>query len=53
MEDFNDKYLGNVPFLNSVPASNQHLTLRLYVDHAIDESTLVRMNQNNGFSILS
>ena len=42
--DFNDVKLENIKFfkVNYQPAVNEHLTPEVYVDTAIDESTLVR-----------
>ena len=46
------KNLDNLRFVkvNSLPAINQYLTPKQYVDDAIDEPTLVRNNQDNDFT---
>ena len=50
--DFNDVKLENIKFVkvNYQPAVNEHLTPKIYVDNAIDESSLVRNNQDYGFN---
>ena len=50
--DFNDVKLENIKFVkvNYQPAVNEHLTPKVYVDNAIDESSLVRNNKDNNFS---
>ena len=35
---------------NQLPQIDSHLTAKLYVDKAIDESSLVRHNQDNDFN---
>ena len=49
--DFKNEEIENMKFVqvNYQPAVNQHLTPKNYVDNAIDESTLVRNNQDNNF----
>ena len=49
--DLNDKNLDNVRFgkVNSLLAVREHLTAKLYVDNAMDETTLVRSDKNNDF----
>ena len=36
--------------VNQLPQIDSHLTAKLYVDNAIDESSLVRNNQDNDFN---
>ena len=50
--DFNDVKLEHIKFVkvNYSPAIGQHLTLKVYVDNAIDETSLVRNNKDNDFS---
>ena len=50
--DFNDVKLEHIKFVkvNYSPAIGQHLTLKVYVDNAIDETPLVRNNKDNDFS---
>ena len=50
--DFNDVKLENVKFVkvNYQPAVNEHLTPKIYVDVAINESTLVRNNKDKSFT---
>ena len=50
--DFNDVKLENIKFVkvNYSPAFGQHLTPKIYVDKSIDESSLVRNNEDNDFS---
>ena len=50
--DFNDVKLENIKFVkvNYAPAHPNHLTSKVYVDNTINESTLVRNNQNNDFN---
>ena len=50
--DFNDVKLENIKFVkvNYQPAVNKHLTPKIYVDNAIDESSLDRINQDNNFN---
>ena len=49
--DFNDVKLENIKFVkvNYQPAVDEHLTPKVYVDTAIDESSLVRNNKDNDF----
>ena len=49
--DFNDVKLENIKFVkvNYQPAHPNHLTPKIYVDDTIDESSLVRNNQDNDF----
>ena len=49
--DLNDRSLIIVRFLqvNQWPQIDSHLTPKLYVDNALDESSLVRNNQDNDF----
>ena len=49
---FKDKKLYNVTIVkvNSLPAINQHLTPKQYVDDAIDESTKTKNNQKSVFT---
>ena len=49
--DFNDFKLENIKFVkvNYQPAVNEHLTPEVYVENAIDESSLVGNNQDNDF----
>ena len=48
----NDKKITNARFIqvNQWPQIDHHLTAKLYVDTAIDETSLVRNNQDNDFS---
>ena len=50
--EFNDEKLENSKFVNFnyQPAVNEHLTPKIYVDDAINESSLIRNNQNNDFN---
>ena len=50
--DFNDVKLENIKFVkvNYAPAHPNHLTPKVYVDASINESSLVRNNQNNDFN---
>ena len=50
--DFNDVKLENIKFVkvNYQPAVNEHLTPKIKVDNAIDESSLVRNIQDNDFN---
>ena len=47
----NDRNITNARFIqvNQFPQIDSHLTAKLYVDNAIDESSLVRNNQDNDF----
>ena len=51
--DFNDVKLEDVKFVkvNYQSAVNQRLTPKIYVDNAIDESSIVRNNQDKVFAI--
>ena len=48
----NDRIITNARFIqvNQLPQIDSHLTSKLYVDNSIDESTLVKDNQDNGFN---
>ena len=48
----NDRNITNARFIqvNQMPEIDSHLTAKLYVDREIDQSTLVRNNQDNDFS---
>ena len=48
----NDKDITNARFLqvNQLPQTNSYLTTKLYVDNAIDETSLVRNNQDKDFN---
>ena len=48
----NDKNITSASFIqvNQLPQIDFHLTAKLYVDSAIDESSLVRNNQDNDFN---
>ena len=47
-----DRNITSVRFIqvNQTPQIDSHLTAKLYVDNAIDESSLVRNNQDNDFN---
>ena len=49
--DFNNVKLENIKFVkvNYQPAVNEHLSPKIFVDNAIDESSLVRNNKDNDF----
>ena len=49
--DFNDVKLENVKFVdvNYQPAINQHITPKMYVDNAIDETSLIGNNKDFDF----
>ena len=49
--DLNDRNITNARFIqvNQWPQIDSHLTPKVYVDNAIDESSLVRNNQNDDF----
>ena len=49
--DLNDRNITNARFIqvNQLPQIDSHLTAKLYVDNAIDETSLVRNNQDNDF----
>ena len=49
--NFNDVKLENIKFVkvNYQPAHPNHLTPKIYVDNILDESSLVRTNQDNDF----
>ena len=48
----NDRNITNARFIQVIqwPQIDSHLTPRLYVDHTVDESSLVRINQDNDFN---
>ena len=48
----NDRNITNARFfqVNRLPQIDSHLTAKLYVDNAIDESSLIRNNQDNDFN---
>ena len=48
----NDRNITNARFiqLNQWPQNGSHLTAKLYVDNSVDESSLVRQNQDNDFN---
>ena len=50
--DLNDRNITNARFIqvNQMRQIDSHLTARLYVDNAIDESSLVRNDQDNDFN---
>ena len=50
--DLNDRNITNARFMpvNLLPQIDSHLTAKLYVDNAIDETSLVRNNQDNDFN---
>ena len=50
--EFNDVKLENIVFVkvNYQPPVNEHLTPKINVDNAIDESSLVRNNEDNEFN---
>ena len=50
--DLNDRNITNARFIqvNQLPQIDSHLTAKLYVDNAIDETSLVRNIQDNDFS---
>ena len=50
--DLNDRSNTNASFIrvNQLPQIDSHLTAKLYVNNAIDESSLVRNNQDNDFN---
>ena len=49
----NDRNITNARFIqvNQWPQLDSHLTAKLYVDTEIDQSSLVRNNQDNDFNI--
>ena len=49
--DLNDRNITNARFIqvNQLPQIDSHLTANLYVDNAIDESSLIRKNKDNDF----
>ena len=53
--DLNDKKITNARFIqvNQLPQIDSHLTAKLYVDDAIDETSLVRNNQDNDSLIMT
>ena len=50
--DLNHRNITNARFIqvNQWPQLDSHLTPKLYVDNAVDESSLVRNNQDNDFN---
>ena len=48
----NDGIITNARFIqvNQMPQIDSHLTAKLYVDNSIDESCLIRNNQDNDFN---
>ena len=50
--DLNDRNITNARFIqvNQWTQIDSHSTPKLYVDNAVDESSLVRNNQNNDFN---
>ena len=50
--DLNDRNITNARFVqvNQLPQIDSHLTVKLYVDNAIDETSLVRNTQDNDFN---
>ena len=50
--DVNDRNITNARLIqvNQWPQIDSHLTPKLYVDNAIDEESLVRINQDNDFN---
>ena len=50
--DLNDRNITNARFIqvNQMRHNDSHLTARLYVDNAIDESPLVRNDRDNDFN---
>ena len=50
--DLNDRNITNARFIqvDQLPQIDSHLTAKLYVENAIDESSLVRNNQDNDFN---
>ena len=50
--DLNDRNITNARFIqvNQWPQIDSHLTPKLYVDNAVDESSLFRNNQDNDFN---
>ena len=50
--DLNDRKINNARFLqvNQLPQNDSHLTAKLYVVNSINESSLVRNNQDNDFN---
>ena len=49
--DLNDRKITNARFIQvyQIPQIDSHLTAKLYVDNAIDETSLVRNNKDNDF----
>ena len=49
--DLNDRNITNARFIqvNQLPQIDSHLTAKLYVDNAIDQSSVVRNNKDNDF----
>ena len=50
--DLNDRNITNARFIpvNQWPQTDSHLTAKLYVDTEMDQSSLVRINQDNDFN---
>ena len=50
--DLNDRIITNARIVqvNQLPQIDSHLTAKLYVDNAIEESTFVKINQDNDFN---
>ena len=50
--DLNDRIITNARFIqvNQWPQIDSHITPKLYVNNAVDESSLVRNNQDNDFN---
>ena len=48
----NDRNITNARFIqvNQMPQIDSHLTAKLYIDNAIDQTSLVRINQDNDFN---
>ena len=48
----NDRNITNARFIqnNQLPQNDSHLTAKLFFDNSIDESCLVRNNQDNDFN---
>ena len=51
-KDFNDRFNTNERFfqVNQMPQIDSHLTAKLFVANAIEETSLVRNNQDNDFN---
>ena len=50
--DLNDRNITNARFVqvNQLPQIDSHLTAKFYSDNAVDETSLVRNNQDNDFN---